>query len=266
MSVRVFRIRPGRLVLALSAGFAVSSMAQGIGQHVPLEPPRLKGALSVEEALHQRRSVRSFAAVALDLRDVAQVLWAAQGVTHPKGHRTAPSAGALQPLVVYLVAGNVAGLAPGVYRYQPREPAGPSQGRIPERAARRLPDEHALVLTQTGDARGRLAAAALGQASVRDAPAVLVIAAVYQRTTQKYGTRAQRYVHIEVGHAAQNVYLQATASGLGTVLVASFDDLKVGDVLGLPADHVPLGLMPVGRNAARAAPEAALARPASAPP
>lgn len=246
MSVRVLRIRPGRLVLALSTGFAVSSMAQGIGQHVPLEPPRLKGALSVEEALHQRRSVRSFAAVALDLRDVAQVLWAAQGVTHPEGHRTAPSAGALQPLAVYLVAGNVAGLAPGVYRYQPQQ--------------------HALVLTQTGDARGRLAAAALGQASVRDAPAVLVISAVYQRTAQKYGKRAQRYVHIEVGHAAQNVYLQATASGLGTVLVASFDDLKVGDVLGLPADHVPLGLMPVGRNAARAAPEAALARPASVPP
>jgi SagB-type dehydrogenase family enzyme len=226
MPARVLRIRPGRLVLALSVGFAVSSMAQGIGQRISLEPPRLKGALSVEEVLQQRRSVRSFAALALDLRDVAQVLWAAQGVTHPEGHRTAPSAGALQPLVVYLVAGNVAGLAPGVYRYQP--------------------EEHALVLTQIGDVRVRLAAAALGQASVRDAPAVLVIAAVYQRTARKYGARAQRYVHIEVGHVAQNVYLQATASGLGTVLVGAFDDLKARAVLSLPADHVPQGLMPFG--------------------
>ena len=228
MSARTLRIRPARLVLALSVGFAVSSMAQGIGHRVQLEPPRLKGALSVEEVLHQRRSMRSFAPVPLGLRDVAQVLWAAQGVTHPEGHRTAPSAGALQPLLVYLVAGNVKGLAPGVYRYQPQE--------------------HALVLTQTGDAHVRLAAAALGQASVRAAPAVLVIAAVYQRTAQKYAARAQRYVHIEVGHVAQNVYLQATASGLGTVLVGAFDDLASRDVLGLPADHVPLGLMPFGRR------------------
>ncbi|MDP1900361.1 MAG: SagB/ThcOx family dehydrogenase [Rubrivivax sp.] len=221
-----------------------------MGPQIPLAPPRLKGVASVEEALQQRRSVRSFAVAALDLQDVAQLLWAAQGVTHPEGHRTAPSAGALRPLVVYLVAGNVAGLAPGVYRYQPQE--------------------HALVLTQPADARGRLASAALGQASVRDAPAVLVIAAVYARTAQKYGARAERYVHIEVGHAAQNVYLQATARGLGTVLVGAFDDLKVREALGLPADHASLGLMPLGRRApgaaAAAAAAAATTRPTSASP
>lgn len=177
---------------------------------------------------------------------MAQVLWAAQGVTPAQGHRTAPSAGALQPLVVYLVAGSVAGLAPGVYRYEPRE--------------------HAMILTRTGDVRGRLAATALGQAPVRDAPAVLVIAAVYQRTGQKYAARAERFVHVEVGHAAQNVYLQATARGLATVPVGSFDDLKVRDALGLPADHAPLGLMSLGRRAPRAAPAAAVKAPASAPP
>jgi SagB-type dehydrogenase family enzyme len=190
-----WHLRAG-LFLALSAGFPNSSIGQDVGDRVQLAPARLKGSVSLEEALHQRRSVRSFAATPLGLEDVAQVLWAAQGVTHPLGYRTAPSAGALQPLVIYLLAGKVVGLAPGVYRYRP--------------------GEHALVLTRTGDWRGALAASAPGQRSVQEAPAVLLIAADYQRTAQKYGTRAQRYVHIEAGHAAQNVYLQATALGLSS--------------------------------------------------
>lgn len=222
-------MRAGLVFLALSAGFANFSMGQNVGDKVQLAPARLKGAVSVEEALQQRRSVRTFADAPLGLEDVAQVLWAAQGVTtRPSGYRTTPSAGALQPLVIYLVAGKVAGLTPGVYRYEP--------------------NEHALVLTQTGDLRGALAASALGQRSVQEAPAVVVIAADYQRTAHKYGNRAQRYVHMEAGHAAQNVYLQATARGLGTVLVGAFDDLNVREALGLPASHTPLGLMPLGRS------------------
>lgn len=222
------RIQAGLFVLLLSAGFANSSIGQEVGHRVALAPPSLKGAMSVEEALHQRRSVRNFVAGPLGLADVGQLLWAAQGVTHPQGLRTAPSAGALQPLIVYLVAGHVTGLPAGVYQYDP--------------------NAHALILTRPGDLRGALSASALGQRSVRDAPAVLVIAADPRRTAQKYGPRAQRYVHIEVGHAAQNVYLQATARRLGTVLVGSFDDPKARDVLGLPADHSPLALMPFGRG------------------
>ena len=221
-------------------------MGQVVGQHIKLGPPRLNGAMSVEEALHQRRSVRTFAAAPLDLQVVSQILWAAQGVTNAEGYRTAPSAGALYPLVVYVVAGNVAGLAPGAYRYQPQE--------------------HALVLVRSGDLRGRLAAAALEQASIRDAPAVLVIAADDRRTAQKYGDRARRYVDIEVGLVAQNVYLQATACGLGTVLVGAFEDPKVAEVLGLPASQLPLGLMPLGRKVASAPPVSALPGPASASP
>ncbi len=156
-----------------------------------------------------------------------QSLWSAQGHTHADGFRTAPSAGALYPLEIYVVAGDVADLPAGVYRYQPRE--------------------HNLVLVQRGDLRAPLASAALGQAWIRSAPAVLAIAGVYQRTARKYGKRGRRYVHIEVGHAAQNVYLQATTRGLATVLVGAFNDTEVQEVLGLPSDHAPLGLMPLGR-------------------
>ena len=102
-------------------------------------------------------------------------------------------------------------------------------------------------MVQAGDRRSALASAALGQACVHHASAVLIITGVYERTMRKYGQRGRRYVHIEVGHAAQNVYLQAAAKGLGTVFVGAFDDQTVQQLLGLPADHSPLAIMPVGR-------------------
>jgi SagB-type dehydrogenase family enzyme len=219
-------IRP--LMLALCAAVGHVAVAQGTGEPLRLPPPELKGGMSVEQALQQRRSVREFAAAPLVLGEVSQVLWAAQGVTDPRGWRTAPSAGALAPLELYLVAGRVAGLPAGVYRYRP--------------------EAHALVAIRAGEFGPPLAAAALGQAAVREAPAVLVIAAVYQRTRDRYGSKAERFVHIEAGHVAQNVYLQCTARGLATVLVGAFDEPKLREVLGLPVDHAPLGLMPFGHR------------------
>jgi len=197
-------------------------------RQVQLPEPRTRGESSVEEALQKRRSVREYAPGSLKLADVAQILWAAQGFTHPSGYRTAPSAGALYPLEVYLVAGEVSDLPAGVYRYRPRL--------------------HDLVPVAAGDRRRPLCAAALGQACIEDAPAVLVIAGVIERTARKYGRRARRYVQIEVGHVAQNVYLQAAADGLATVIVGAFDDGGVQRALGLPSDHEPLALMPLGRG------------------
>jgi SagB-type dehydrogenase family enzyme len=197
-------------------------------QQTLLPPVESKGELSVEEAIQLRRSVREFGQGRLDLADVSQLLWSAQGITGRGGFRAAPSAGALYPLELYLVAGDIEGLSAGVYRYRPKT--------------------HELIHLTSGDLRKRLASAALGQSCVRRAPAVLVIASVYKRSAGKYGQRGHRYAHIEVGHAAQNVYLQATARGLGTVFVGAFDDAEIQDVLGLPPDHEPLGLMPVGRK------------------
>ena len=204
------------------------ALGQGNVVLIRLPPPHLEGGLSIEETLKQRRSVREYGRGRLKLADVSQILWSAQGVTHPNGYRTAPSAGALYPLELYLVAGDVADLNPGVYRYRPAE--------------------HELVLIQKGDLRGRLSASALHQNCVARAPAILVIAGVYRRTAGKYGRRAQRYVHIEVGHAAQNVYLQCVSRGLATVFVGAFDDTEVQEAIGLSHEHAPLGLMPLGRE------------------
>ncbi len=195
-------------------------------QGIDLPEPSADSDVSVEAAIRERRSVREFSKHSLTLADVAQLLWAAQGITSQDGGRAAPSAGALYPLELYLVAGDVDSLPAGVYRYRP--------------------ERHRLDHVADGDFRKDLAAAALNQSWVRRAPAVLVITGVYQRSAKKYGDRARRYTRIETGHAAQNVYLQATALGLGTVIVGAFQDAEVQEVLGLPEDHAPLALMPVG--------------------
>jgi SagB-type dehydrogenase family enzyme len=193
---------------------------------IDLPSPSSDGDVALETAIHERRSVREFSKQSLSLDDIAQLLWAAQGVTSRDGGRTAPSAGALYPLELYLVAGNVDSLPAGVYHYR-------SEG-------------HRLRHVADGDLRNALAAAALDQSWVRRAPVVLLFAGVYERSAGKYGQRARRYTHIEVGHAAQNVYLQAVARNLGTVIVGAFQDAEVQEVLGLPKDHAPLALMPVG--------------------
>lgn len=195
---------------------------------VKLPEFRQDGKMPLERAILLRRSVRDYRDEPLSLEDTAQLLWSAQGITSPRGFRTAPSAGALYPLEVYLVAGRVNGLTPGVFRYRP---AG-----------------HELLRVFEGDRRSELATAALGQSWVKDAPASIVISAVYERTMGKYRDRGIRYVHMEVGHAAQNVCLQAVALGLGNVVVGAFLDGDVKKVLHMPGNEEPLLIIPVGRT------------------
>lgn len=194
---------------------------------IHLPQPRTDGPVSVERALKQRRSVRDFSAAALSLNEIGQLLWAAQGVTHPEGLRTAPSAGALYPLELTVVVGNVTGLSAGVYRYSP---AG-----------------HVLAPLAAGDRRADLARAAFGQSWMQKAPALIAFGAVEARTTRKYGNRGIPYAYIEVGHTAQNVFLQAEALGLGAAVVGAFDDAAVAAVLQMPKEEKPLYLMPVGK-------------------
>jgi len=171
--------------------------------------------------------VREYSRNPLTLDEVSRLLWAAQGVTGPRGQRTAPSAGALYPLQVYLVVGDVARLERGVYAYRP--------------------SRHALERISGEDTRSRLADAALGQTCVSAGTVVIVLTAIYDRTSLKYGTRGTRYVHMEAGHAAQNIYLEAASLNLGTVVVGAFDDDRVAKILHLPRKEQPLAIMPVGR-------------------
>jgi SagB-type dehydrogenase family enzyme len=195
---------------------------------VRLPEPRSKSGTSVEEALLKRRSVCEYSKSTLTLPQVSQLLWSAQGITGQDGSRTAPSAGALFPLEVYLVVGHVDGLSSGIYKYEPHG--------------------HELTLVASGDKRKVLYRAALEQESVRDGAAAIIIAALYERTTRKYGERGIRYVHMEAGHAAQNVYLQASSLNLGTVVIGAFQDELVKKVLQMSNKESPLYIMPVGRR------------------
>lgn len=201
-------------------------MAQ-VSRTRPLPQPMMAGAHPLPELLRHRRSVREFASAPLTVNQLGQLLWAAQGITSHDGLRTAPSAGALYPLELYVAAGNVDGLPDGVYHYEAHE--------------------HRLVLVDSGDSRRALAAAAFHQAWIAAAPAVIVLAAVRSRTAAKYGNRSERYVAIEVGHAAENLFLQAEDLGLGTCDVGAFDDEKLARVVLLPRDVAPLLIMPVGK-------------------
>ena len=195
---------------------------------IKLPVPDRENSLPLDRALAQRRSKRELGQALLSLSEAGQLLWAAQGITDPRGFRTAPSGGTLYPLELYLVTGEVEGLEPGVYRY--------------------LPQQHALKREANGECRRKLAKAALGQDYIRFNSAVVLIAAVYERTTGKYGKRGIRYVYIEVGHAAQNLYLEAEVLGFETVLVGAFDDDEVRQLLDLPKNEHPLALMPIGKD------------------
>jgi len=203
-----------------------SSPPPGQQLTIKLPTPEKYGQMTVEEAISKRRSIRSYKDEPLTLFKISQLLWAAQGITSKDGKRAAPSAGATYPIELYLVVGAAENLEPGVYHYNPQN--------------------HSLTLVFTGDVRTELMDACLGQDWVGEAPVSIVICAVYERTTARYGERGVRYVHIEVGCVCENIYLEATSLGLGTVAVGAFYDDEVANILQLPESVKPLLVMPVG--------------------
>ena len=205
-----------------------NSAADNAQGSIKLPEPRYDSNTSVEKALQERRSIRQYKNLSITLQDLSQLLWAAQGVSGSGGRRTSPSAGALYPLEVCVVAGNVTGLSVGIYSYDPHK--------------------HELSRILDNDKRAELSKAALGQSSIKNAAAILVISAVYERVTGKYGERGIRYVHMEAGHAAQNVFLQAVSLDLGTVVIGAFHDEEVRAVLHLRGQEQPLYLMPIGKK------------------
>ncbi len=178
------------------------------------------------DLMYERRSVRTFASGRVSLEQISQVLFAAQGITRNNRYRTVPSAGALYPLELYLVSGEVSGLETGVYRYRPRG--------------------HELVEVTLGDKRQALARQAYQQMWVAEAQAVVVITAVYERVTGKYGQRGERYAHIEAGCAAQNLSLAGYNLGLCSTVVGAFSDQGVAEVIKAGEKERPLIVMPVG--------------------
>ena len=216
------------LLVMLSFG-ATDARGQPEGtQVIALPEPVRTSDCSVEQALQGRRSVRAYAPDPLPLATIAQLAWAAQGMTEAATRfHAAPSAGATFPLKVDLLVHGVAELDDGVYRY--------------------LPGEHALTRRLVGDSRQAVYEAAFQQAAVLGAPVVMLVSAVMARTAAHYGSRAERYVHMEAGHATQNVALQGVALRVGSVVIGTFDDAALAAAMHLSAGEQPLYLVPLGR-------------------
>lgn len=194
-----------------------------MAKEIDLPSPKLKGSISLEEAISKRRSQRDFLDKDLSWEQISQLLWSAQGITaRIWGYslRSTPSAGALYPMEIYLLTKT------GLFHY--------------------LPETHGLEVLKEKDLRKELKEAALYQDCIRQAPLSLIICAVYRRVTKKYRERGRRYVHIEAGHIAQNIHLQAVAMGLGSVPIGAFSDEALKRILSLPSEHEPLYIIPVG--------------------
>ncbi|MFC2014356.1 SagB/ThcOx family dehydrogenase [Chloroflexota bacterium] len=205
-------------------------MSQTAPIYLPL--PSQKGNMSLAEAIARRRSIRDFTPYSISQAQLSQILWATQGITDTRErYRAVPSAGATYPLEIFVVCGRNYSekIDDGIYHYDVAC--------------------HSLTLRHKGDARLELARAALDQECICQAPVNIVICALYERTAMRYGTRTERYVHMEVGHAGQNIYLQATALGLATVAIGAFYDEQVRKVLLLEKRYKPLYIMPVGKPA-----------------
>lgn len=224
-------------IFAFGLIFALNLFCQETRQEPPLQnsspeiiqlpAPRYDGETSIEEALLQRRSKRSYIEDPLTISDISQILWAAQGITKKHRYRTTPSAGGLKPLEIYIAVSNVEDLISGLYHYGPKN--------------------HTLKKISDGDKRIDIFNAALMQDAIKNSAATIIIAAVVERTAVKYGSRAERYVHIEVGAAGQNIYLQCVSLGLGTVMIGAFKDEALKKVLGLPNNEDPYIIMPIGK-------------------
>ncbi|MBN2144473.1 MAG: SagB/ThcOx family dehydrogenase [Candidatus Aureabacteria bacterium] len=188
---------------------------------------RKTSSISIEEAILARRSVREFINIPLELEAVSQLLWAAQGLTGPKGLRTAPSAGGIYPVRIYVVSGNVTGLEKGLYQYHA--------------------EENRLSLQHGEDKRDQMITATFNHDWIKNSPAILVLAAHPEMMEKKYGEPAKRYIDMEIGHIAQNIHLQAVSLDLGTVVVVAFDEKKLKHILCIPESEKVIYLMPVGK-------------------
>jgi SagB-type dehydrogenase family enzyme len=184
-------------------------------KRIKLPPPEYDG-ITVEESIRKRRSVRNYSQKPLKISQLSQLLFAAQGITgemYGKHLRTAPSAGALYPIEVYLVVNNVEGLSRGIYHYS-------VQG-------------HELEMIREGDFRSDITDAGLKQDMLGGADITFVLSAIFDRVRHKYGERGFRYAYIEAGHISQNIYLQSVSLGLGSVSVGAFLDERVNKLIGI---------------------------------
>lgn len=220
----------GLIILAVAALALSDNSKTDASGVVKLPAPRTDGGISVEKALSERRSIRSFKNGSLTIDEISQLLWAAQGITDDKGHRTSPSAMASYPLEIYLLAGNVTELPAGVYHYSP-------EGHNISTVAlgNKIPELFGTPMNGKTDWRA-------------SAPAIFIVTGVFERVNKVPGQDLSRFVHVEAGTASENLLLEVVSLGLGATYTAGFDENKTRECLGLADGQDPIAVIPVGRK------------------
>jgi SagB-type dehydrogenase family enzyme len=195
---------------------------------VPMRISQPKASLSA--SLRNRKSIRELRGP-LDFGKLCSLLHFSAGLSTrgdlDKSRRNYPSAGARYPLEVYIVALNVRGLDEGVYHYNVR-------------------DGNLEVLLK-GDQR-KIMNKSLNQDWTKGCAAVILVTAVFNRNTIKYSDRGYRYVLLDCGHMSQNVYLCASALGIGCCAIGGFWDDKLNELLDVNGeDESVIYVLAVGK-------------------
>jgi len=195
------------------------------------------GDLPVKDAIARRRSRRAFSSRPLPLGHLAFLLWAAQGVTGQESgedgaplrcFRAAPSGGARYPLETFVAVRNVADVESGLYRY--------------------MPETHQLLaLRPDPEIGGRMRHACYGDPMPEEASAMVVWAAVPERTEWKYGCIAHKMIAIEAGHACQNLHLAAESLPAAVCPILAYHQPAVDEIIEAdPADIFTIYLAAIG--------------------
>jgi protease I len=208
------------LFLLLLNGSALSRTREQLGT-IQLSEPKFNGKLSLEQTLELRRSSKNFDRKELSISEMGQILWAGQGITDKEnGFRTAPSAGDIYPLTLYVITND------GLFSYDPKK--------------------HCLNQLSDQKYGKKLSQAANNQDYVENAPCSIVIAGETKKLGEKYGKDAKKFMTLEAGHAAQNILLQATAMDLSAVPLGSFEEKSVRKICSLPLSIDPLYIICIG--------------------
>jgi len=203
--------------------------AQMQHNQIKLPAPVTESKTSIEKAIKERRSIRKYRNIALSINELSQLLWAGQGITDSfNKYRSYPSAGALFPLELYVAINKVEKIEKGLYYYDPFK--------------------HVLIKKSDKDIIPEITQAALNQQFINESAIVLIYTAIKSRSTSRYGERGLRYIYMEAGHAAQNIYLQAVSLNLGVVVIGAFIDKEISKILNLKDDEIPVYIIPVGKK------------------
>jgi len=203
--------------------------------HLPVPKDLVLGHVDLREVLENRRSVRTYSEQSLTLEELSWLLWSCQGVkeviSRPATLRTVPSAGARHPFETYLLVNRVEELKLGLYRF--------------------LAIDHKLAVINLEESLAdRVAEACYKQNIVKTCAVTFIFTAMAYRSYWRYGERGYRYMHIDAGHACQNLYLAAEAIGCGACAIGAFYDEEINYILGLEgADQFVIYVATTGKKA-----------------